>query len=187
MQICPLTQIHNHASIQPLSFLQAGCLSCHPTNSIKALKAIALKACIYVYVYIYIYNSLQLVYQLLVMLVMGLHPELVHLFHMLILSQSLIIVVLMCSCHHSLICLSLSHRSSHDANCDEVAAAGCLLDDCVSYCSVTSWSWTHQSYRSRPESSEQTASTRWIARTLFSRCWLREFFTSSLLLVSTSS
>jgi len=31
---------HNHASIPPLSFLQAGCPSCCPTNSVKALKAI---------------------------------------------------------------------------------------------------------------------------------------------------
>jgi len=30
----------NHANIPPLSFLQAGCPSCHPTNSVKALKAI---------------------------------------------------------------------------------------------------------------------------------------------------
>jgi len=29
----------NHANIRPLSFLQAGCPSCHPTNSVKALKA----------------------------------------------------------------------------------------------------------------------------------------------------
>jgi len=29
----------NHASIPPLSFLQAGCPSCRPTNSVKALKA----------------------------------------------------------------------------------------------------------------------------------------------------
>jgi len=28
----------NHADTQPLSFLQAGCPSCHPTNSVKALK-----------------------------------------------------------------------------------------------------------------------------------------------------
>jgi len=39
MQICTLTQTHNHASIPPLSFLQAGCPSCSPTNSLKALKA----------------------------------------------------------------------------------------------------------------------------------------------------
>jgi len=39
MQICTLTQTHNHASVPPLSFLQARCSSCHPTNSIKALKA----------------------------------------------------------------------------------------------------------------------------------------------------
>ena len=30
---------HNHASTSPLSFLQAGCPSCRPTNSVKALKA----------------------------------------------------------------------------------------------------------------------------------------------------
>jgi len=40
MQICTLSQTGNHASIPPLSFLQAGCLSCHPTNSITALNAL---------------------------------------------------------------------------------------------------------------------------------------------------
>jgi len=44
MQVCTSLQTDNHASIQPLSFLQAGCPSCHPTNSVKALKAEALKA-----------------------------------------------------------------------------------------------------------------------------------------------
>jgi len=29
----------NHANIPPLSFLQAGCPSCRPTNSVKTLKA----------------------------------------------------------------------------------------------------------------------------------------------------
>jgi len=33
-------QSDNHASSPPLSFLQAGCPSCRPTNSVKALKAI---------------------------------------------------------------------------------------------------------------------------------------------------
>jgi len=32
-------QTDNHASTPPLSFLQAGCASCRPTNSVKALKA----------------------------------------------------------------------------------------------------------------------------------------------------
>jgi len=32
-------QTDNHASIPPLSYLQAGCPSCRPTNSVKALKA----------------------------------------------------------------------------------------------------------------------------------------------------
>jgi len=36
MLICTLTQTHNHASVPPPSFLQAGCPSRHPTNSIKA-------------------------------------------------------------------------------------------------------------------------------------------------------
>ena len=39
MQVCTLIQTDNHASTSPLSFLQAGCPSCRPTNSVKALKA----------------------------------------------------------------------------------------------------------------------------------------------------
>jgi len=39
MQDCISLQADNHASTPPLGFLQAECLSCHPTNSIKALKA----------------------------------------------------------------------------------------------------------------------------------------------------
>jgi len=39
MQVCTYLQTDNHASPLLLSFLQAGCPSCHPTNSIKALKA----------------------------------------------------------------------------------------------------------------------------------------------------
>jgi len=39
MQVCPSLQADNHASTPPLSFLPAGCPSCHPTNSVKALKA----------------------------------------------------------------------------------------------------------------------------------------------------
>ena len=39
MQVCTSLQTDNHPSIPPLSFLQAGCPSCHPTNSVKALKA----------------------------------------------------------------------------------------------------------------------------------------------------
>ena len=44
----PYASLHlipdNHANIPPLSFLQAGCPSFRPTNSVKALKAKALKA-----------------------------------------------------------------------------------------------------------------------------------------------
>jgi len=39
MQVCTSLQTDNHASNPPLSFLQAGCPSCRPTNSVKALKA----------------------------------------------------------------------------------------------------------------------------------------------------
>ena len=39
MQVCTLLQTDNHTSIPPLSFLQAGCPSCRPTNYVKALKA----------------------------------------------------------------------------------------------------------------------------------------------------
>ena len=38
MQICTSLQTDNHASTPRLSFLQAGCPSCCPTNSVKALK-----------------------------------------------------------------------------------------------------------------------------------------------------
>jgi len=39
MQISTSLQTDNHASTKPLSFLQAECRSCRPTNSVKALKA----------------------------------------------------------------------------------------------------------------------------------------------------
>ena len=39
MQVCTSLQTDNLASTPPLSFLQAGCPSCRPTNSVKALKA----------------------------------------------------------------------------------------------------------------------------------------------------
>jgi len=40
MQVCTSLQTDNYASTPLLSFLQAGCPSCRPTNSVKALKAI---------------------------------------------------------------------------------------------------------------------------------------------------
>jgi len=40
MQVCTSLQTDNHASTPPLKvFLQTGCPSCRPTNSVKALKA----------------------------------------------------------------------------------------------------------------------------------------------------
>jgi len=39
MQVCTSLQTDNHTSTPPLSFLQPGCPSCRPTNSVKALKA----------------------------------------------------------------------------------------------------------------------------------------------------
>jgi len=41
MQVCTLLQTDNHANTPPLTFLQAGCPSCCPTNSVKALKALS--------------------------------------------------------------------------------------------------------------------------------------------------
>jgi len=41
MQVCTSLQTDNHASTPLLSFLQAGCPSCRPTDSVKALKVIA--------------------------------------------------------------------------------------------------------------------------------------------------
>jgi len=41
-QVCTLLQTDNHTSTSPLCFLQAGCPSCHQTNSVKAQKAIYL-------------------------------------------------------------------------------------------------------------------------------------------------
>jgi len=38
MQVCTSFQTDNQASTPPVSFLQAGCHSCRPTNSVKALK-----------------------------------------------------------------------------------------------------------------------------------------------------
>ena len=38
MQVCISLQTDNHAITPPLSFLQSGCLSCCPTNSVNALK-----------------------------------------------------------------------------------------------------------------------------------------------------
>jgi len=40
MQVCTSLQTDDHVSTPSLSFLQAGCPSCRPTNSVKALKAI---------------------------------------------------------------------------------------------------------------------------------------------------
>ena len=45
MQECTSLQTVYHASNPPLSFLQAGCPSCRPTNSVKALKEDALLHC----------------------------------------------------------------------------------------------------------------------------------------------
>ena len=38
MQVYTSLQTDKHASTVPLSFLQAGCPSCHPTNSVKAVE-----------------------------------------------------------------------------------------------------------------------------------------------------
>jgi len=44
MQICTSSQTDNHASTPALKFLQAGCPSCCPTNSVKVLKCLMPKS-----------------------------------------------------------------------------------------------------------------------------------------------
>jgi len=39
MQVCTVLQTDNHVSTLLFSFLQAGCSSCRPTNSVQALTA----------------------------------------------------------------------------------------------------------------------------------------------------
>jgi len=46
MQVCTSLQTDNHTSTPSLSFLQAGCPSCRPINSIKAVKAVCPRRCI---------------------------------------------------------------------------------------------------------------------------------------------
>jgi len=41
MHVCTSLQTDNHASTSPLSFLQAGCPTCRPTNSVKALTEVS--------------------------------------------------------------------------------------------------------------------------------------------------
>jgi len=54
MQVCNSLQTDNHVSTPPLSFLQAGCPSCCPANSVRALKA---KHCQYTTYYIYQHSN----------------------------------------------------------------------------------------------------------------------------------
>jgi len=49
MQVYISLQTDSHASTPPLSFLQAGCPSCRPTNSVKALKASLSKTKVQIY------------------------------------------------------------------------------------------------------------------------------------------
>jgi len=45
MQVCTLLQTDNHASTPPLSFLQAGCPSCRPANSVKSTEGKSRQLC----------------------------------------------------------------------------------------------------------------------------------------------
>jgi len=44
MQVCTSLQTDYHASTPPLCLLQAGCPSCRPTNSVKALMPLKAKS-----------------------------------------------------------------------------------------------------------------------------------------------
>ena len=54
MQVCTSFQTDNHTSTSPLSFLQAECPSCRPTNSVKALKA---HKCLIIYTHTHPFNG----------------------------------------------------------------------------------------------------------------------------------
>jgi len=54
MQVCTSLQTDNHASTPPLGFLQAGCPSCRPTNSVKALKVQNFFRYLYEYQYMHV-------------------------------------------------------------------------------------------------------------------------------------
>jgi len=67
-QVYTSLQTDNHASTSTLSFLQAGCPSCRPTNSIKALKAVQINVkqkinsaesqkCMYIHISTSMYTS----------------------------------------------------------------------------------------------------------------------------------
>ena len=57
LQVCTSLQTDNHASTPLLSFLQAGCPSCRPTNSVIALKAPKIPSLpVFVYVCMYVYT-----------------------------------------------------------------------------------------------------------------------------------
>jgi len=45
--ICTSLQTDNHTNTSSLIFLQAGCSSCRPTNSVKAMKAIEIRTSSY--------------------------------------------------------------------------------------------------------------------------------------------
>jgi len=45
MQVCTSLQTDNHTSTPLLSFLQAGCPSCRPTNRVKALSKLMFVNC----------------------------------------------------------------------------------------------------------------------------------------------
>ena len=61
MQVCILLQTDNHATTSPLSFLQTGRPSSHPTNSVKALKANARLKHNYNKISIHKYNKTQII------------------------------------------------------------------------------------------------------------------------------
>jgi len=57
MQVCTSLKTDNNASTPPLSFLQAGCPSCRPTNSVKALKTVLWSMAHLPFTYSYIYHT----------------------------------------------------------------------------------------------------------------------------------
>ena len=111
MQIYTSLETTNHASTPPLSFLQAGCPSCRPTNSVKALKDSA-------YLIIIIIHVFQRMLQLFVRLDRDADALVTLLeLHQLSDEVSACVASLCCDWEHSVGCTHLHHAMLQLAQC----------------------------------------------------------------------
>ena len=81
MQVCTSLHTDNHASIPPLSFLEAGCPSCRPTNSVKALKTVYLAIVDQIMLECVMYNKTSAKVQIFKKILTGTHTLYTHPFN----------------------------------------------------------------------------------------------------------